>query len=182
MNTVATQPRLGCDKGNYKFSDLTRSGAGLSLAAPDMSKENIAKPVIVVLLLSLLLYVVTFSAIEHRRRFKGPWQLAFATDSNGVPSLSVSQPVLNIAGVRFVFDGVQLSQTNLAQVVAFDVDKTNVPFGKVIYFDTTFLPGVVTLDLFGNMLEFLPRTMVVNTNQVPWKSGETIRLPAGSHP
>ena len=143
-----------------------------------MNRERIGKPVAIILALSLVFYLITFHAIEYLRHVKGPWQLTFATDAEGAPTLSVSQPALKIADVRFSFDGVKLNQTNLHQLVLFDVTtSTNVPFGNVIYFDTTFLPGVVTLELFSNKLEFLPRTIVVNTNQVPWRSGETIRVP-----
>ena len=142
-----------------------------------MKRERLGIQVAVVFGLSLLLYVIAFGWIEYRRHFKGPWQLNFATDSAGAPTLSVNQPALKIVDVRFVFDGIKLTNTNLPQLIRFDVSATNVPFGKVIYFDTTFLPGAVTLELFGHKLEFLPRTIVVDTNEVPWRNGQTISLP-----
>jgi hypothetical protein len=46
----------------------------------------------------------------------------------------------------------------------------------VIYEDLTFLPGVVTFDLFGHEVELLPRALIANKKQVPWKSGVTIDL------
>jgi hypothetical protein len=44
--------------------------------------------------------------------------------------------------------------------------------------DTTFLPGTLTLRAFGHEIEFLPRVMIIDHEEHPWKPGETIELRA----
>ena len=139
------------------------------------------KPIAVILILSVVFYFVAFHAIEHRRNVKGPWQIEFSSDAAGIPALSISQPTLGIAHVQLVFETAKISETNLARLVRFDVPTTNVPFGNVLFLDTTFLPGTVSLEVFGHKMEFLPRTMLVDQKEIPWRSGETIRLSAAPH-
>jgi hypothetical protein len=141
-----------------------------------MKAEGIGKPLIIAALSALVLYFGAFYWIEHVRNVKGPWQVAFQSDAQGQPSVRVSQETLHISDVTFVFVGERINQTNASNVVLFDSPKTNVPFGKVLFFDTTFLPGTVTFELFGHEIEFLPRILVVNYQEVPWKSGMTIQL------
>ena len=38
------------------------------------------------------------------------------------------------------------------------------------------LPGVITFDLFGHEIELMPRTLVINKKEVPWKSESVIEL------
>ena len=71
---------------------------------------------------------------------------------------------------------VDAAHDNRQVRVAFEKVKTPVPFGKVIFEDLTFLPGVVTFDLFGHEIELLPRTLIVNKRGIPWQSGVTIDL------
>ncbi len=141
-----------------------------------MKQDRLAKHLIVGFVFALLLYLVGFGLIEHYRNVKGPWRVSFRADSQGQPSISVSHPQLNISNVTLVFQGEQISNITSEATVHFDQPKTNVPFGKVLFLDTTFLPGTVTLDLFGHEVELRPRTMVVDLREVAWKSEATIKL------
>lgn len=141
-----------------------------------MKSDSIFKHVGLAFLFALFLYFATFFGIERARHNKGPWLVTFKSDDQGRPALIVSQPKMQIADVTFVFRGERIQQNNLTETVAFDSPKTNVPFGRVIFFDTTFLPGTITLDLFGHEIELLPRVLGVNRNEVPWKSGMKIEL------
>jgi hypothetical protein len=38
------------------------------------------------------------------------------------------------------------------------------------------LPGTVTLRLFGHEIELLPRVLIIDRKEHPWKAGDTIRL------
>jgi hypothetical protein len=49
-------------------------------------------------------------------------------------------------------------------------------FGRVLYEDLTILPGVVTFDLFGHEIELLPRTLIINKKEIPWKSESVLEL------
>jgi hypothetical protein len=52
----------------------------------------------------------------------------------------------------------------------------DMPFGSCIFMDLTFLPGTLTFRLFGHEVEFLPRTMILDHEEHPWRSGEIISL------
>ena len=127
-----------------------------------------------IFLVVLGLYFLLFTGIEHSRHTKGPWEVEFQTDANGDAMLVVSQPHLKVSGARIVVHGEQV--TNAPGRVAFDRVKLPVPFGRVIYEDLTFLPGVVTFDLLGHEVELLPRALVVNKKLVPWQSGTMVEL------
>jgi hypothetical protein len=51
-----------------------------------------------------------------------------------------------------------------------------VPFGRCMFMDTTFLPGTVALELFNHEVELLPRVLVIDRQEHPWLSEVTITL------
>ena len=133
-----------------------------------------AKSIVLLFFAVLGLYLVVFFGIERARQHKGPWEVDFQTNPEGSPQLIVSQAKLGLSDVKIVVHGENISNTTGR--VSFDHVKRPVPFGKVIYEDLTFLPGVVTFDLFGHEIELLPRALIANKKQVAWKSGITIDL------
>jgi len=141
-----------------------------------------AKSMVVFSLILLLLYLGGFYGLEHWRHRKGPWEVTFASDSMGNPAIVVYQPRLEVSALEIVFLGENLSQSNFSQRVFFDRPLQPVPFGKVIYEDLTFLPGVVTFDFFGHEVELLPRTLIINKKEIPWKSDSIVELPLEAKP
>jgi len=121
-----------------------------------------------------VLYFATFKGIEYLRVRKGPWEVAFGSDTEGNATLTVSQPALGLSGVRIVARGDRA--TNAPGTVRFDQVQRPVPAGRVIYEDLTSLPGVVTFDFHGHEVELLPRLLVVDNRLVPWQSGATVDL------
>jgi hypothetical protein len=119
----------------------------------------------------LLAYLAVFNGIEYARLRKGPWKVDFTTDSNGKPSLNIYQDYLKVS-TRLEFPDEK--ETNMAERVVFDRPKKPVPFGKVIYEDLTFLPGVVTFDLFGHEVELLPRVLIINKKETAWNTVVTL--------
>jgi hypothetical protein len=132
------------------------------------------KPIALLFLAVLGIYLAVFYGFERVRHRKGPWEVAFRTNGQGSALVVISQPRLALNDVTITFHGENASNANGA--VAFDRVRQRVPFGKVIYEDLTFLPGVVTFDLFGHEIELLPRTLIVNQKQIPWRSGTEIDL------
>src|SRR5437762_12956230 len=100
------------------------------------------------------------------------------SDAQGNPSVIIYQPKLNISSVELLFPGEKAPKTNLSQRIAFDRPLQKVIFGRVLYEDLTVLPGVVTFDLFGHEIELLPRTLIINKKEVPWKSEAVIEMSA----
>lgn len=123
--------------------------------------------------LALFFYIAAFSWIEHRRVAKGPWEIAFISDAAGRPSLQISQPALQISQ-RLSFPDDQVARPNLAELIKFREATTNLPFGEMLLQDALYLPGTITMRLCGHQIEVLPRTLIVDKTEHPWKPGEEI--------
>ena len=132
------------------------------------------KGVITLFFAVVVLYFGAFYGLEYARHRKGPWEIVFQTDANGNPSLTIVQPALGLRDVSIVVHGEKA--TNALARVSFDRPLRPVPFGQVIYEDLTFLPGVVTLDLFGHEVELLPRTLIANKKEIAWSPGVILDL------
>jgi len=124
----------------------------------------------------VLMYLAVFYGMEYWRHRKGPWEVNFVSDAQGNPSVVVYQPSLNISSVELLFPGEKAPGSNISQRVSFNRPLNKIMFGRVLYEDLTFLPGVVTLDLFGHEIELLPRTLIVNKKEVPWQSESVVEL------
>src|SRR5437867_5605575 len=139
-----------------------------------------AKSIALWFVVVLGLYLAIFYTIEYGNRRRGPWEVEFISDDSGNPSIVIYQPKLNISSVEIVFTGETASRTNLSQKVLFERPLTTLPgqmpLGEVIYEDLRSLPGVVTFNFFGHEIELLPRVLVVNKKEIPWKSETVIEL------
>src|SRR5687767_5999111 len=133
-----------------------------------------ARSIVLSFFVVLALYGAAFYGIEYVRHRKGPWQVDFRVEASGNPVVEIAQKNLDLSGVKIFFHGEHA--TNAPGTVRFDRVSQPVPFGKVIYEDLTFLPGVVTFDLFGHEIEILPRALIVNKKTIPWLSGATFDL------
>ena len=127
-------------------------------------------------LIAVVVYVGFFSCDKHLRERKGPWEVRFQTDSFAAPAIIVDQPALRISNLKIIFPENRLSVTNLLTAVAFDSPLKQSPFGKVIFHDLMYLPGTVTFDLFGHEIELLPRVLIIDHQEHPWRSDATIEL------
>ena len=157
----------------------------ISVLAP-ISKTGSVKPAgpakqfILVFLLVLAGYIICYQGIEHRRTHNGPWRVTFTTGSNDVPTIVIHQPRLTIANVQIRFAGETLRPTNAPATLVFSEPKPvpyEVPFGKCVFMDTTFLPGTVTFQLFGHEIELLPRALVIDRQEHRWEPDSEIALP-----
>lgn len=131
-------------------------------------------------LVVLGIYLALFYGIEHSRVRKGPWEVEFQSDG-GVPVLVIRQGHLGVEEARLRFPGGTLPEDFAPSREVFD-RPMEVPFqtgfAKVFYEDLTFLPGVVTLHVYGHELEMLPRTFFVDRKENPWKARMEFTLEA----
>jgi hypothetical protein len=104
--------------------------------------------------------------------------MTFATGPDREPLLVVNQRRLGIVNVRLVFPDQHLTNRVEPATLVFDHPsrRGGVPFGRVVFLDTTFLPGTVTVELFGHQIELLPRALIVNKQRRAWRSGEEHRV------
>lgn len=141
-----------------------------------MKSEGFVKHVIFAAALTLVVYVAGFWWIEHINHRHGPWEIRFKTDAEGHLSLTVDQPALGISNVTVSVADKALTNRNFSATVRFHDVTNTAPVGELIYFDTRTLPGVLTFNLLGHEVEFMPRTMTVDLEEVAWASGTNIVL------
>jgi hypothetical protein len=166
-----------------------------------MESKGPAKHFILAFLLALVGYVFFYQSIEHRRIRRGPWQVTFTHGAAGAPAIVIDQPSLAITNVQIRFPGETLPATNAPNAFASDHSRPNspitdhqspatavlfaqprpvpceVPFGKCVFMDTTFLPGTLTFELFGHEIELLPRALIIDRQDHPWQPDAVITLP-----
>jgi hypothetical protein len=143
-----------------------------------MRADNPLKHFAIAFVLAIICYVVAYGFIEHRRNRKGPWQVVFTNTPAGDPALVINQGALAIHNATIRFPGVSMPPpvTNQPEFSQPKQVPWDVPFGKCIFMDTTFLPGTLTFQMFGHDIELLPRVLVIDRQEHPWKSDEKIVL------
>lgn len=160
-----------------------------------MKRDNPARHFILAFVIALLGYFLVYHFIENRRNRKGPWQVTFTDNPDGISEIIINQPTLNISNVQIQFSGGTVTNANSGAItsnhqsavtnyqspviVLFSRPKPvpyAVPFGKCIFMDTTFLPGTLTFQFFDHEIELLPRVLVLDRHEHPWRSGEIITL------
>jgi hypothetical protein len=140
-----------------------------------MRNDGILKHLGAALLIAVVFYFAGFTWLEHRRVAHGPWEVTFRTDAAGRPSLWIAQNRLGV-GQTLWFSGATIAPANLCRIVRFVQGTTELPFGDMIYQDPTFLPGTVTMRLFGHEVELLPRVLIIDKQEYPWRSGSRIAV------
>jgi hypothetical protein len=143
-------------------------------------KDNILKHAAFAFIIALVGYVFFYSCDARLRTRKGAWMVRFEANTNGEPVLVILQPWHKI-NTQILLRGEQA--TNTPGVVEFkDPKHLETPFGRVRFHDLTYLPGTVTLDVYGHEVELLPRTLVLNTKEVGWTNGSYVLTPTNKIP
>ena len=148
-----------------------------------MKSNLFFKQLIAAFLVALAFYSAAFFLIEYRRNARGPWNAVFITDYSGRPSLLLNQRQLEINNVKISFGERRVGQTNKFHSIYFDSPGKAIPFGSVLFVDTTSLPGTVVLNFWNHEVQLMSRHLTIDKREYPWKSGLTIVLPGdGKYP
>lgn len=138
------------------------------------SKDSFLRHAGIAFLCALAVYAIFFACDTRMRSRRGPWQVEFSATTNNEPLLIINQSALGIQNIRVRLEGEIATNKGSFQ---FDVPtKMNVPYGRVRFHDLTYLPGTVTLDLFGHEIEMLPRALFLNTKEIAWQNNTTFTL------
>jgi hypothetical protein len=165
------------------------------------------KHFILAFMLALVGYAAFYQGIEHWRARKGPWLVTFTHRSAHVPAIVIDQAALAITNVQIIFAAENLPATNAPSTFPADPSRPNspitanrspatallfdqpkpvpyaVPFGQCLFLDLSFLPGTVTFDLFGHEIQLLPRVLIIDRQEYPWRPDAIITLhPAPATP
>jgi hypothetical protein len=138
--------------------------------------DRLLKHLVIPVIIAVVFYIIAFTAIERHRHARKPWSVEYAV-SHGIPAIIVHQPDLGIDSFQITFGSNALVGATAPGTVVFDdLERTNAPFGRVEFLDTTFLPGTVVLDLFGHQVQLMPRVLTVNGREIPWTSKTNLSL------
>jgi hypothetical protein len=144
-----------------------------------MKSDGFFKQVIGLFAIVLVVYIVTYSIIEHRRTRHGPWQIAFTNDLTGAPALLINQPKLAITNVLISFTEELWNGSSAALNFAFTQPRAvpfDLPYGRCIFIDTTSLPGTLAVEMFGHEIQLIPRVLTIDKKEQPWRSGSHFKL------
>ena len=172
-----------------------------------MHSKGSLKHFILAFMLAVVGYAACYLGIEHWRARKGPWRVTFTHGTAHAPVITIDQPGLMISNVQIVFTLESLSATNAPGTLPADLSLlespiTNhqspittllfaqprsvpypVPFGQCVFLDLTSLPGTVTFELFGHEVQLLPRVLIIDRQEYPWRRDAAITLgPAAATP
>ena len=141
-----------------------------------MKSDNLLRHVWVPFVIAVVVYVIFYTGIEHRRTRNGPWLVTFTNNAAGAPTLLVNQPKLAITNLQITFPG----ETN-TQSASFEFSQPrevpwDVPFGKCVFMDTTFLPGTIVFDVYGHEIQLIPRVLTIDGKETPWRSDAIISV------
>jgi hypothetical protein len=147
-----------------------------------MKSDNLLRHLAIPFGLAVIIYVIFYVGIEHRRNRKGPWQVTFTNDVSGAASLVINQPALAITNLQITFPGeTRRTNVSLAFRQAHEVPY-GMPYGQCVFMDTTFLPGTIVLDLFGHEIQLIPRALTIDQKEIPWASGKTLVVSSTNSP
>ena len=125
--------------------------------------------------LVLFCYVLIYGCDRHLRFKNGPWELRFSREGDGTPKLIINQAALGITNVALRLEGEIVRLEPI--LVRFEgSEAVKIPYGKVLDFYRSYLPGMIRLDLFGHEVEIRQRALILNFNEREWQSDEVISL------
>ena len=142
-----------------------------------MKSDNLIRHLAIPLGIAVLVYIIFYAGIEHRRTRKGPWAVTFTNDAAGAPTLVINETNLGITNLQITFSGETNRATNT--LLSFSQPHEvpyDIPFGKCVFMDTTFLPGTIVFDLFGHEIQLIPRVLTIDKKEIPWQSGKIIEV------
>lgn len=140
-----------------------------------------AKGFVALFFATLFLYITVYGGCMAYQRRGGPWAVTQDKLADGTPLLKIEHHVLLAGGpVTLTFPGETAPArfTNAPYLRIFSQPNTNIfPYGPVVFLDTTVLPGSVAMDVFGHLVEMVPRTLLVDGHEVGWTPGTNIVVP-----
>jgi hypothetical protein len=142
-----------------------------------MKSDNPFRHFVIPFGIAVLVYVIFYVGIEHRRTRKGPWEVIFTNDASGAPALVINETNLGITHLQITFPG-ESNRTESTSLVFRQPHEVpyDIPFGKCVFMDTTFLPGTIVFDLFGHEIQLIPRVLTIDKKEIPWPSNKTISV------
>ncbi|HVY70511.1 MAG TPA: hypothetical protein VHH73_11315 [Verrucomicrobiae bacterium] len=146
-----------------------------------MAKDSSpARHFILAFVFAVVGYFSFYKLDQHLRLRRGPWEVTFAREASGAPSITINEPKLGISNVKVVLGGETVPPDGLPATVRFDRPLLAIPFGELAFHDVTYLPGTIVLNAFGHGIQLIPRALTLDKDEVTWQSGQTYQLEASN--
>ena len=142
--------------------------------------SNPARHFILAFIIAAVGYFALYQLDSYLRLHRGAWQVTFAREASGAPSLTINEPKLGIANVRIVLAGETVPAEKLPVTVVCDQPFLSLPFGELAFHDVTYLPGTIVLNAFGHGIQLIPHALTIDRSEVAWESGKTYQLEAAN--
>jgi hypothetical protein len=144
-----------------------------------MKRNRLSYILLTAFVLALALYATAYWLIESRRTRHTPWEVNYLVNASGQATLAIRQQSLGLGPVRIRFASASPmapgTETNLVfsepRPVPYDL-----PFGRCVFADLTFLPGTVVLNLNGTDIQMLPRALTIATNEFAWSTTHVVEI------
>jgi hypothetical protein len=172
-----------------------------------MQSKGSVKHFVLAFVLALVGYAACYLGIEHWRARKGPWRVTFTPSYAHARVITIDQPGLAITHVQIIFTNENLLASNAPGAFPANLSHSNspvtdhsspgttllfaqqrsvpyeVPFGRCVFLDLSSLPGTATFDLLGHEIQLLPRVLIIDRQEYPWRRDAAITLhPAPATP
>lgn len=143
-----------------------------------MQRKDSLKHFVIAFFIAVVVYLVSYNLIEHRRSSNGAWEVEFKSAVDHPPALEITQTNLKISNVEIEFPGASAPATNASVVF----NKTQevpyaTPFGQCVFQDIIFQPGTVVISFAGHQVQLMRRTLTIDGAEYSW-TNRHISLPA----
>ena len=147
-------------------------------AAPP--RESMMPFVVGMFFIALGVYVLMYSTDQNIRSKDGGWQISYTTNQSGTPMMVINLASSGITNRTVIFNGETVPpdfKTYTTNYVTPTHLPVAVPFGQWFHGDLTYLPGVLTFNVFGadanttglrHEVELQKRGLVINRKRYDW--------------
>ncbi|MDD5262790.1 MAG: hypothetical protein PHD76_13170 [Methylacidiphilales bacterium] len=119
----------------------------------------------------VLLYIVLLACLAYLAlsyfRGRNHWVLTYYSGINGETELEIRQEN-DSRKLILVLQGQRARISGPSQRIRIDGKEHDLPLGKIVFQDTTVLPGRFKLSIDGNNLDIMLRNVVINGQENNW--------------
>jgi hypothetical protein len=117
--------------------------------------------------------IIGWRILEDVRSRGGKWQVLVKQESTEFVVV-IENPERDRSRT-LIFNGAEIGPAEPERYF-FPDDAKRFPYGEIIFFDHTFLPGRVTFSILGGEVDVMERNLIVNGIEYDWSEPEPIRI------
>src|SRR5260370_1121779 len=83
-----------------------------------MKSDNLLRHIAIPFGIAVIVYIIFYSFIEHRRTRNGPWRVTFTNDPSGAPPFLINQTPPSLSDIQNTFSEQRRRPAAIARVLA----------------------------------------------------------------